>query len=89
MFFLLVTSKFLVVLLSIDHGAALRERPGLHDSGQESGWRALLRLRLGLFQAHGTRTSWWAEDSIHVRGSVVQALGSLRTNLGLLSRKKK
>ena len=43
--FLLVTSKFLVVLLSIDHGAALRERPGLHDSGQESGWRALTRLR--------------------------------------------
>ena len=88
-------------MLSIDHGAALRERPGLHDSGQESGWRALVRLRHSraraaptprtrhsLFRARAVRISWRAEDSIHVRGSVVQALGSLRTNLGLLSRKK-
>ena len=52
--FLSVTSKFLVRMLSIDHGAALRERPGLHDSGQESGRRALSRLRLDsvLARAH-------------------------------------
>lgn len=46
--------------------------------GQESGLACALAparcLQLARFD-----TSWRAEDSIHVRGSVVQALGSLRT----------